>query len=426
MKTDRERDYVAAIETFYKDSDKLDHRTHAVAYEKAMEKLYLRYPEDREAAAFYALALLSTAPSTDKTYANQKKAARILEKIFTEQPKHPGASHYIIHSFDYPALASLALPAARNYAKIAPAVPHALHMPSHIFTRLGGLWQESVQSNLASAAAAKEYAVKTDMEGAWDQQLHAMDYLVYAYLQGAQDLEVTRVLDELKAIQKTEPVGLMAAYAFAAIPARYAIERRRWSEAVSITAHPSTFPWDRFPFAEAIIHFSRAIGAARSGDADSARRDVEKLKSLHNGLVAAKESYWADQVEILRREAAAWLAHAQEKNEEALKLLRSAPDLEDATEKHPVTPGSIVPGHEFLGDLLLELNEPRQALSEFETSLRTSPNRFTGLYGAARAAELVGDLEKARTYYEKLVSLCNNADSERPELRKAKVFLAKK
>jgi len=169
----------------------------------------------------------------------------------------------------------------------------------------GGLWQESVQSNLASAAAAKEYAVKTDMEGAWDQQLHAMDYLVYAYLQGAQDLEVRRVLDELKAIQKTEPVGLMAAYAFAAIPARYAIERRRWSEAVSITAHPSTFPWDRFPFAEAIIHFSRAIGAARSGDADSARRDVEKLKSLHNGLVAAKESYWADQVEILRRAAAA-------------------------------------------------------------------------------------------------------------------------
>jgi tetratricopeptide (TPR) repeat protein len=264
------------------------------------------------------------------------------------------------------------------------------------------------------------------MEGAWDQQLHAMDYLVYAYLQGAQDLEVRRVLDELKAIQKTEPVGLTAAYAFAAIPARYALERRRWSEAVSITAHPSTFPWGRFPFAEAIIHFSRAIGAARSGDADSARKDVEKLKSLHNGLVAAKESYWADQVEILRREAAAWLAHAQEKNEEALKLLRSAADLEDATEKHPVTPGSIVPGHEFLGDLLLELNEPRQALIEFETSLRTSPNRFTGLYGAARAAELVGDLEKARTYYEKLVSLCNNADSERPELRKAKVFLAKK
>jgi hypothetical protein len=424
-KTDRERDYLAAIEAFYKDSNKLDHRTRALAYEKAMEQVYLRYPQDREAAVFYALALDATALPTDKAYANQQKAGAILEKTFAEEPNHPGVAHYIIHSYDYPPLADRALTAARSYAKIAPSVPHALHMPSHIFIRLG-LWQEAIESNRASAAAAKEYALKAFPASAWDQQLHAMDYLAYAYLQGAQEQETKGVLDELNVMQKAEPENGTAAYAFTAIPARYALERRQWAEAASLTLHPSTFPWSRYRWAEANLYFARAIGAVRKGDIASARKDVEKLQSLHDMLVETQQSYWADQVEIQRRAAAAWLAHADGKNEEALTLMRSAAELEGATEKHPVTPGPIVPARELLGDLLLELNEPGQALQEFETSLHASPNRFNGLSGAARAAQLAGNEEKAHVYYTQLVSLCDHADSARTELAEARMFLAKR
>ena len=269
-KTPRERDYVAAIESYYKDYDKLDHPTRARAYEKAMEQVYLRYPNDHEAGVFYALALLSTAPLTDKTYANQKKAIVILEKVLAAEPDHPGVVHYIIHASDSPAMAPLALAAARRYAKIAPAVPHALHMPSHIFTRLG-LWQDSVQSNLASVAAARKFAAEAQMGGAWDQQLHAMDYLAYAYLQGAQDGEAKRVLDELATIQKSQPENLTSAYAFAAIAARYALERRRWSDAAALDLLPATFPWSRYPWPEATLRFARAVGAARSGHVDDAQ-----------------------------------------------------------------------------------------------------------------------------------------------------------
>ncbi|MBI4639069.1 MAG: hypothetical protein HY731_00135 [Candidatus Tectomicrobia bacterium] len=412
-KTDRERDYIAAIEMFYKDSDKLDHRTRALTYEKAMEQMYLRYPEDREAAVFYALALNATALSTDKTYAKPLKAAEILEKIFVEQPNHPGVAHYLIHSYDYPPLADRGLSAAQRYSKIAPSVPHALHMPSHIFTRLG-MWQESIQSNSDSAAAVK------GPDGALEK-LHAMDYMMYAYLQGAQDLEAKRILDERNAIGKGIPENAAGGvYAFASIPARHAIERRQWAEAASLEPHPS-----RLPYTEAMTYFARAIGAARSGNTANAKKDVEKLQSLHNALVEAKQSYWADQVEVQRRAAAAWLARAEGKNEEALTLMRSAADLEDSTEKNPVTPGHIMPARELLGDLLLELGQPAQALNEFEASLRRDPNRFNGLYGAARAAEQAGNREKARMFYEKLVALCGKADSERPELLKAKAFLAK-
>jgi hypothetical protein len=422
--TERERAYIAAIEAFYKDADKLDHRTRAVAYEKAMEQVRLRYPDDREAAVFYALALDTTAVPTDKTYANQLKAAELLEQVFAEQPNHPGVAHYLIHSYDYPPLANRALTAARSYAKIAPSAPHALHMPSHIFTRLG-LWQESIQSNGASAAASKEYARKVGAAGAWPEQLHSMDYLAYAYLQGAQDREAKRVLDELLEIQKAEPENLPAAYAFAAIPARYALERRGWADAAALTLYPSSFPWSRFRWGEAITVFTRALGAARSGDAAKARKEVDTLQSLHSALVEAKQSYWADQVEIQRRAAAAWVAHVDGKPDEALTLMRSAADLESSTEKHPVTPGPIVPARELLGELLLDLNQPAQALPEFEASLHSDLNRLNGLYGAARAAELSGDRAKARTYYANLVALCEQADTERPELMTAKAFLAK-
>ncbi len=424
-RTDRERDYLAAIAVFYRDAGKLDHRTRALAYEKAMEQLSLRYPDDREAAIFHALCLLGTAPPTDKTYANQRKAAAILDKVFAAEPNHPGVAHYFIHAYDAPELAALALPAARRYAKIAPSVPHALHMPSHIFIRLG-LWQESIQSNVAAAAAAQEFAARTKMGGAWDQQLHAMDYLAYAYLQGAQDVEAKRVLDELLALPKVQPENLTAAFALAAIPARYALERRRWSEAAALELRPAAFPWSRFPWAAAHIHFARVVGAARSGHAGDAQKDLDKIEALRGALVDAKQSYWAGQVEILRREAAAWMARAAGSNDQAASLMRSAAELEDATEKHPVTPGAVQPAREQLGDLLLDLGQAGAALREYEASLRAAPNRFQALYGAARSAELSGEKEKARSYYAKLVEVAKQADADRPELREARTLLASK
>ena len=423
--TQREKDYIAAIEVFYKDADKLDHRTRALAYEKAMEQLYLRYPEDHEAAIFYSLSLLGTALPTDKTYANQKKAGSILNKVLLSEPEHPGVAHYLIHSFDSPPLASLALPAARSYAAIAPSSAHALHMPSHIFTRLG-LWQESIQSNIASATAAKNYvAIKNPGAAAFDQ-LHAMDYLAYAYLQTAQDGKVKEIIDELAAINRVDANTFSAAYAFAAIPARYTLERHRWSEAAALRVRPSDFPWNNFSWAEAMVYFARSLGASRSGDTARAGQDIERLSSIQKSLVAAKDNYWATQVEIQRLAAAAWLAHAEGRNEEGLKLMRAAADLEDSTDKSPVTPGAIVPARELLGDLLLELHQPQPALKEFEASLLVSPNRFNGLYGAAQAAQLSGDREKARAFYAKLTTLGEHSDGQRPALQAAKEFMASK
>jgi len=425
VRTDREQEYIAAIETFYRDSGKIDHRTRALAYEKAMEQVYLHYPKDHEAAIFYALALLGTATNSDKTYAKQKRAGEILNKVLPQEPNHPGVAHYLIHSFDYPQLARLALPAARSYAKIAPSSPHALHMPSHIFTRLG-LWQESIQSNLASAAAAKKHVTMSHPGAASFDQLHALDYLVYAYLQGAEDQKARQIVDQAAALNKVDAPVLPASYAFTAIPARYTLERRRWSDAAKLELHPRDFPWEQFRYSEALIYFARAIGAARSGDPAAARKDVDKLSAIQKALVESKLGYWADQVEIQRRSAAAWLAHAEGNDTEALTLMSSAAELEAATEKHPVTPGPIIPARELLGDMLLELKQPEQALREFEASLGDSPNRFNGLYGAARAAELSGDKKKASDYYAKMVTLTAHADSDRPELQKIREFVARK
>ncbi|MBI3799636.1 MAG: hypothetical protein HY268_22030, partial [Deltaproteobacteria bacterium] len=412
-KTDREKDYIAAIEVFYKDSDKLDHRTRALAYEKAMEQVYLHYPEDREAAAFYALALDATALPSDKTYANQKKAGAILEKIFAEEPDHPGVAHYIIHSYDYPSLASRALPAARSYAQIAPSVPHALHMPSHIFTQLG-LWQESIQSNRASAAAAKDH----DM---WRDRLHAMHYLEYAYLQSGQEVEAKGIFDELNGIGEAEAANRATAYAFVMIPALYTLERRQWSEAASLQPRSSGVP-----HIEAITYFARGIGSARSGNTAQAQADLEKLQSLREAAIQSKEDYWPDYMEVQRRAVAAWLALAEGKNEEALQLMRSAAELEDSTGMNAATSVPLLPAHELLGELLLELHEPTQALQEFEIALQLSPRRFNGLSGAARAAQLANDTEKAHTYYTQLVSLCDHADGTRSELTEARMFLAQR
>src|ERR1700720_4468493 len=291
-KTQRERDYIAAIETFYKDSDKLDDHTRALAYEKAMEQLQARYPDDREAAIFYALALRGNAPPSDKTYANQKKAGAILEKALAEQPEHPGLAHYIIHCYDYPTLGDRALAAARRYAKIAPDSPHAQHMPSHIFTRLGS-WQESIESNLASAAAAQKDSAQGD-------QVHAMDYLVYAYLQGAQDMEAKKVIQAMPQLRQSDPVYFAGLYAIASMPARYAVERHRWAEASALTVPPDLFPGGRYAWTEANIHFARALGASRIGGTEAARISLRQLTSLRDMLVQANDKYWAEQLDIQR------------------------------------------------------------------------------------------------------------------------------
>jgi len=395
-----------------------------------MEQVYQRYPKDREAAVFYALTLISTGMmANDKSYANEKKAVVILNQVLAAEPDHPGVAHYIIHGYDYPQLANLALPAARSYAKIAPGSAHALHMPSHIFTRLG-LWEESIGSNLNSEASAKAYAVKNHIAGAWDQQLHAMDYLVYGYLQGAQDKKAWGVVEELKQIRKAEPETFAAAYAISAIPARYALERHRWNEAAKLELVPNVwaeFPWQSYRWAEAHVHFARAVGAARSGDPASARLDLEKLTAIRQSLPSIKGAYdWGTQVEIQIQAATAWLSFAEGKKDEALRMMRTAADLEDKTDKHPVTPGVIIPAREQLGDMLLQLGQSEQALIEFEAALRITPNRFNGLSGAARAAELSGDKKKAADYYRQLVKLCVQADGTRPELEQAKVFLLKK
>jgi tetratricopeptide (TPR) repeat protein len=416
-KTQRERDYIGAVEAFYKDWDKVDHRTRALAYVKAMEELAQRYPEDTEASVFYALALDVTAPPTDKTYANQLKAARILEKVFAEQPDHPGVAHYLIHSYDFPPIAAQGLTAARRYASIAPSAPHALHMPSHIFTRQG-LWEESIETNRRSAATSKNHF----------DSLHAMDYLEYAYLQGARDRDAKRVLDEIAAIKKVDREHFVTAYALAAIPARYALERGRWADAARLLPHPNEkdFPWRSFPQGMAISVYARALGAARSGNAPAVREEIERLRRLREAMIAAKIVYWAQQADIQIKVASAWAAFAEGNKQEALKLMREGANMEDASEKHPVTPGHVLPARELLGEMFLELKQPALALKEFEASHKVEPNRFRGLYGAARAAAQSGDKAKAKTYYEKLVALSQKADTERPEIKEAKAFLSKK
>lgn len=402
-KTDREKEWIAAIQLFYTDSDKTDHRTRSLAYMGAMETIHTHYPDEIEASAFYGLALLGTAQPGDKTYATQKKAAAILNTLVERAPQHPGVTHYIIHSFDYPSLAELALPAARSYSKIAASSPHALHMPSHIFTRLG-LWQESIDSNLASAALAKAHVQETDpTSGAFDQ-LHAMDYLTYAYLQLGRYDSARKVMDEALAMPKVDQETFSAAYAFSAIPARYAIERHKWDEAAALEVLPTWFPWAKFPYAEANIHFARAIGAARSGKLDEARQAERKLLELKTALID-KDKYWADEVEIQRLQAAAWIAFAEGKSKAALDLMQASVTLEDSTEKHPVTPGQIIPAHEDLAELYLATKQPAEALAEFEKSLKTAPNRLNALQGAENAAKLAGNESGSKEYHARVVSL---------------------
>jgi tetratricopeptide (TPR) repeat protein len=419
--TRRERDYVAAIGVFYRDPERLDHRTRLLAYEKSMQALHERYPEDVEAAIFHALAIRANAAPTDTTFERHRRAASILEPLFERYPNHPGLAHYIIHAYDAPPLASSAVEAARRYAQIAPAVPHARHMPSHVFILLG-MWDESIASNLSSAEAALNFE-QAQGKGVWDQRLHAMDYLIYAYLQQGRDAAARRIVEEAgRVIEFFPAASLVGDHALVAIPARYALERGRWAEAAELPVRRRSSG----PATETITRFARAIGAARSGDVELARVEVAALSALEDELAKRKESYdWARVAEFQRLAAAAWLARADGDTAGALRLAAEAAELEEATEKHPVTPGWILPARELQGDLLLELDRPAEALEAFEAALAKQPNRARSVFGAARAAELAGDPESAGRWYSGLVELMARADAERAEPQVGKAFLAK-
>jgi len=411
-KTPREREFIDALGAFYTDYDKIDHRTRVQAYLKAMAAVAQHYPQDDEAQIYYALALDVAASPADKTYSNQLKAAAILEDIFKRQPQHPGVAHYLIHSYDYPPIAEKGLDAATRYSKIAPTAPHAQHMPSHIFTRVG-YWKESIAANAGSVRAAK-----ADKE--YGDQLHGQDYMVYAYLQLAQDKNARAVIDEMAAGTAVNPDLPGASFALAASPARYAMERGDWSGAAALEVRPS-----KFPHVMAITHFARAVGAARSGKPDAATADIAKLAELRDKLREAKDAYWAEQVDIQWQTANAWLLYAQGKYDEALAAMAAAAAAEDKTEKAPVTPGPIVPARELYGAMLLGRGQPKDALAAFEATLKKEPHRLGATLGAAKAAEQLGDAAKAREYYAAAVALGETAEPVRPEIAAARAFVAK-
>jgi Tfp pilus assembly protein PilF len=410
--TPREAGYIEAAARLYEHTDSLDQRARLLAYRDAMAELASREPADTEAAIFHALALAISADPRDKTYRSQPEAGAILERLFTRLPDHPGLAHYIIHAYDVPPLAGRALAAAGRYAEIAPALSHALHMPSHTWTR-EGLWERSIASNVAAGSAARR-------EASTAEELHASDYRVYAYLQLGQDRAARQVLDSLPVVAgRFDPTATGAAappsagyFALAAIPARYALERGAWSEAAALEPQPSPVP-----FADAMTWFARALGAARSGDTARARSAIAELGRLRDRLAAAGEAYWSEQVDIQRSAAAAWLDYAAGRKEEGLAGARAAAEREDATEKNAITPGPLAPARELLGEMLLAARQPGPALAAFQATLRHEPNRFRALAGAARAASEAGDRKTAATYYGELGKLGAHADRPgRPEL----------
>jgi tetratricopeptide (TPR) repeat protein len=408
--TRRERDYLESLLAFYTDHDTVVHAARVQRYLAAMEALAQRYPDDDEAQIGYAIMLNVAASPNDKTYASQLKGAAILEPIFKRQPRHPGVAHYLIHLYDYPPIAAKGLDAAKRYAEIAPDAPHAQHMPSHIFTRVGH-WKESIAGNIASARAAKAGNELHD-------QLHAMDYQVYAHLQLAQDSEARRVVDEMVAVKGYNPNVRTAPFAVAASQARYMVERSDWAGAAALRPQES-----RFAYVDAVTWFARALGAARSGNAAAARADIAMLAELHDKLRQANDRYWAEQVDIQLQIAGAWALRAEGKPDEALSALSAAADAEDKTEKSIVTPGPLAPARELYGTMLLERGRAREALAAFEAALAKEPNRYNGLAGAAKASETLGDRPKATMYYEKLVALASDGNANRPELTAARRFL---
>jgi tetratricopeptide (TPR) repeat protein len=415
-KTERERAYIAAVSKLYADFEKTPQQPRLLAYRDAMAEVAAHYPQDHEASIFYALALAASEEPTDKTYASRLKAGAILEALFAQEPEHPGLAHYIIHTYDVPPLAGRALQAARRYSAIAPDAPHALHMPSHTFTRVG-YWQDSIDSNLAAAAAARR-------EGQTAEELHALDYQAYAYLQTAQDEAARRLVESLPEIaSRFDPRMVISGaappsagyFALAAIPARYALERQDWKAAAQLEVRETPFP-----YTEAMTYFARGLAAAHLGDIASARASREALTRIHERLTKSNEGYWAEQVEVQRRAVSAWMALADGRKEDALREMKSAAELEDGTEKSAVTPGPLATSRELLGEMLLQMNQPGQALEQFEATLKREPNRFRALYGAARAAQLKGDREASRRYFRELLKVCEHADKPgRKELAEA-------
>lgn len=416
-KTERERAYIEAAAHLYTDAGSIEQRERILAYEQAMASVHATYPDDVEAAIFYALAVAAAADPADKTYARQIQAGAILDNLFIRYPNHPGLAHYIIHAYDVPPLAARAVAAAQRYSQIAPSTPHALHMPSHTFTRIGD-WQASIDANIASAAAARS-------SGQPPEELHASDYMVYAYLQTAQDNAAQRLVESSAAVfSRLDPAVTLngaaspaaAYFAHAAIPARYCLERQDWTDAAKLETLASPFPW-----ADSITWFARGLGAAHLKDRAGARAAVDSLAHARDQLVAMKESYWANQVEIQRQEVSAWLTYAEGDGDAAVTAMRAAADLEDKTEKNAVTPGPLAPARELLADLLLELKQPAEALREFEATLDAEPNRFRALYGAAEAAKLAGDREKAQAHFQQLLKVAERADSPpRAEIAEAR------
>jgi tetratricopeptide (TPR) repeat protein len=416
--TQREQDWLGAIEVFFKDYESKDHTTRAQLYTNAMQQVYERYPQDTEAAVFYALALNESAPLADKTYANQLKAAAILKKVEAKQPEHPGVVHYLIHCYDYAPMAQHGLDAADKYAAIAPSAPHALHMPAHIYSMMG-MWQASIKSNQAALATAQQYAAK-NYGGATDpSELHFWDFMEYDYLQLGQDKQAKALVDRAAGVTKMAFVRPATDAAKAAIAARFALERGAWEEAAALEVQPTTFL-----YAEVITRFARAVGSTRTGNRVAARAELDKLQGLQQTLASKPDTeYWGVQADVLTEAASAWIARAERHNAEAIELMRRAADLEDGSEKHVAMENRLFPVREQLGYLLLELNQPRQALVEFESSIQRTPNRLRGLYGAARSAQLSGDTTKARARYRELLDLTQNSEVERPEIAEAKEFM---
>jgi hypothetical protein len=405
-KTARERAYIAAVGELYRDFESTQQRSRLLAYRDAMRDVAAKYPEDHEAQIFYALALAASEDPAVKTYADRLKAGAILEKLFEEEPTHPGLAHYIIHTYDVPALAGRGLVAARRYSEIAPDAPHALHMPSHTFTRLG-YWQESIESNMAATAAARR-------EGQTAEELHASDYETYAYLQTGQDEAAGRIVKSLPEIaSRFDPKAVISGaggppvgyFALAAIPARYALEHRDWQQAVQLALRETPFP-----YADAMTWFARGLGAARLGQAAAANESATALQQIRVRLLKADENYWARQVEIQELAVRAWAALAEGKKEGALRQMKSASELEDGTEKSAVTPGPLAPARELLGEMLLETNEPAQALMQFEATLKKEPGRLRSLYGAAHAAQLSGSRDTSQKYFHEILKVCARAD----------------
>jgi len=417
-KTQRERDWLAALKEYYQDYDKVDQDTRTRNYERAMERLANKYPDDVEAKIFYALALNET--FDHKSMEPLQKAIKILEPIDKQYPDHPGVTHYLIHSYDFPAIAKRGVPAANKYAKIAPSAPHAQHMTSHIYSMVG-MWEESVMSNWRSVAVANDYAAKAKLDGTLGGVPHAYDFMAYAYLQLGQDLKARSLIPDTMAMKKIIGVPLAGATARAAVPARYMLERQDWQGAAQLQPLGTGYP-----MAEAITLFARAMGAARSGDTAAAQADIEKLKDQRAVLEKAGQGYWAGQVEIQILAAQAWTAEGQGNRSDARKFMRAAADLEDASEKHVAMENRLYPMRELLADMLLAQGEATAALKEYEISLKNAPMRLRGFYGAAKAAEASGDAKMAREYFAKLAQLTRYSDGERSELREAKQRLASK